>query len=155
LRTRLAQEGGMTLAELMITLSLLLVTTAAFLTVLQSVQTGVIRQQERSMTNDAARLAIQRLDREIRSGNVLYDPAGEALASYSMRIYTQANAPTRNPAFQCVQWKIEDQQLLRRSWPSGRPEEVSGWGTRTWTSPSQRSRWTPTPTRAGERWTSC
>ena len=128
LRTRLAQEGGMTLAELMITLSLLLVTTAAFLTVLQSVQTGVIRQQERSMTNDAARLAIQRLDREIRSGNVLYDPAGEALASYSMRIYTQANAPTRNPAFQCVQWKIEDQQLLRRSWPSGRPEEVSGWG---------------------------
>jgi hypothetical protein len=58
---------------------------------------------------------------------VLYNPEFEVSGHYSLRIYTLANAPTRTPAFQCVQWLIEDQELLRRFWPPGEPEDVSGW----------------------------
>ena len=124
---RLRREEGMTITEVAVVLAMLLVVLGAFLTVLDSVNKGVVAQQERSTMNDEARLAIERLDREVRSGNVLYDPAAEVPANYSLRIYTQANATTRTPAFTCVQWKIEDRQLVRRSWPPGNPGAVSEW----------------------------
>lgn len=120
-------ERGFTLPELAITISILVLVVATFLGVLESVNTAVGRQQERSISNDEARLAVERLDREIRSGNVLYDPGDEADPNYTLRIYTQANATTRTPSFQCVQWTIQDQQLLRRFWPPGEPEDVSSW----------------------------
>jgi prepilin-type N-terminal cleavage/methylation domain-containing protein len=127
MKARVADERGFTLPELAITLAMLLVVTGTFLGVLDSVNRGVMRQQDRSISNDSARLAVERLDREIRSGNVLYDPEFEVSGNYSLRIYTQANATTRTPSFQCVQWLIEDQQLLRRFWPPGEPEVVSDW----------------------------
>ena len=67
---------------------------------------------------------MQELDREIRSGNVLYDPANcppppvdpsggptcdpaEGItANMTLLIYTQTNANSRNPGNQCVQWRI-------------------------------------------------
>ena len=127
IKAQAGDERGFTLPELVITLSMLLVVTGTFLGVLDSVNRGVIRQQDRSISNDQARLAVERLDREIRSGNVLYNPADEVSGHYSLRIYTQANATTRTPAFQCVQWLIEDEQLLRRFWPPVKPENVSDW----------------------------
>jgi prepilin-type N-terminal cleavage/methylation domain-containing protein len=126
-KARVADERGFTLPELAITLAMLLIVTGTFLGVLDTVNRGVMRQQDRSISNDSARLAIERLDREIRSGNVLYDPEDEVSGNYSLRIYTQANATTRTPSFQCVQWLIEDEQLLRRFWPPTEPEDVSGW----------------------------
>jgi Tfp pilus assembly protein PilV len=120
-------QRGFTLPELAITVSMLFVVMATFLGVLDSINTAVGRQQDRSISNDQARLAVERLDREIRSGNVLYNPEDEAEPFYSFRIYTQANATTRTPSFQCVQWLIEDQELLRRFWPPGEPEDVSDW----------------------------
>jgi hypothetical protein len=93
--------------------------------VLESVNTNVVRQQERSEINDNLRLAVEQLDREIRSGNVLYDPALESPSFYSLRVYTQSNAPTAG--FRCIQWRIEDRQLIRREWPPGDPGSVSGW----------------------------
>jgi prepilin-type N-terminal cleavage/methylation domain-containing protein len=127
LRRAAISEQGFTLPELAITLAMLLVVTGTFLGVLDSVNRGVMRQQDRSISNDSARLAVEMLDREIRSGNVLYDPEDEVSGNYSLRIYTQANATTRTPAFQCVQWLIEDEQLLRRFWPPGKPEDVGDW----------------------------
>ena len=124
---RLRREEGMTITEVTVVLAMLLIVLGAFLTVLDSVNRGVVAQQERSEMNDEARLAMERLDREVRSGNVLYDPAAEVPANYSLRIYTQANATTRTPSFVCVQWKIEDRELLRRSWPPGNPGAVSEW----------------------------
>ena len=122
-----SDERGFTLPELMITVSMLVIVVATFLGVLENINTAVGRQQDRSISNDDARLAIERLDREIRSGNVLYNPEDEAEPFYSFRIYTQANATTRTPSFQCVQWLIQDRELLRRFWPPGEPENVSGW----------------------------
>jgi prepilin-type N-terminal cleavage/methylation domain-containing protein len=122
-----SDERGFTLPELMITVSMLVIVVAMFLGILENVNTAVGRQQARSISNDDARLAVARLDREIRSGNVLYNPADEADPHYTLRIYTQANATTETPSFQCVQWVIEDRQLLRRSWPPGEPESVGAW----------------------------
>ena len=80
------------------------------------------KENDRSLTNDQARLAVEELDREIRSGNVLYDPANENDAAHdvypgmSLRIYTQSNANSR-PGFRCVQWRITStQQLQTRNW---------------------------------------
>jgi prepilin-type N-terminal cleavage/methylation domain-containing protein len=127
LRDRMRGERGFTLVELVITMSMLLVVIGIFFGTLERVWRGVLRQEDRSNANDQARLAVEQLDREIRSGNVLYDPAAEVPAGYSLRIYTQANASTRTPAFQCVQWRIDERELIRRSWPPGEPGEVTDW----------------------------
>lgn len=124
---RLHEQEGMSLVEVMTSVAMLLIVLVTFLTVLMSVNNGVQIQQERSIANDMARTAIERLDREVRSGNVLYNPATEALPYYSFRVYTQANFPTRTE-MQCVQWQVTtENQLLRRSWPQGDPGEVTEW----------------------------
>jgi hypothetical protein len=121
------EQSGTSIPELAVGLSVMLVVAGAFLSVVISLQTNLVRQQRRSDNNDQARLAVEQLDREIRSGNVLYNPATEPVGFYSLRVYTQANAPTRTPAFQCVQWLIEDEQLKRRHWPPNEPELAVPW----------------------------
>ena len=112
----------MTLVEMLIAMSILSVVLLVFTTVLASVQRGVDRQDSLSQTLDQARLSIQQLDRELRSGNVLYDPSLEndpghgVYPNMSLRIYTQSNADSRNPGNQCVQWRILNDELQRRSW---------------------------------------
>lgn len=129
-------QRGMTLVELMVTVALMAVVATIFTSVLLSIQESVIRQQARSEINDQARLALEQMDREIRSGNVLYDPAAEPNATcagkdcdpfFSLRVYTQANAPTRTPPQQCVQWVIDGRQLFRRAWDVGAASSLSGW----------------------------
>jgi prepilin-type N-terminal cleavage/methylation domain-containing protein len=134
LRDRLHSHEGMTLVELLVTTSLLSVVSVIFLSIMISVQRGVDFQIDRSNDNDQARLAVQQLDREIRSGNVLYNPnntaylsAGTA-AGYGLLVYTQNNANIRNPGNRCVQWRVIDQQLQTRNWATGDPNDtVSPW----------------------------
>ena len=131
-----AQEG-MTLIELAVSMAIMALAATIFISVLWSVQTGVARQQQRSISNDQARLGIQQMDREIRSGNMLYSPTeafpaptcgGYAcVPGFSVRVYTQANAPTRTPPLQCVQWVIQDRNLLRRAWEPGGTTSLGGW----------------------------
>jgi hypothetical protein len=83
-------------------------------------------QEERSRNNDQVRLAIEQLDREVRSGNLLYNPAAEPVAD-SLRVFSQSNGNHR-----CVQWLVRDGQLLRRTWAPSHgsmpvPSSVSGW----------------------------
>ena len=106
----------MTLVEMLIAMAVLGILVPIFVTSLISVQTRVSRQTDRSLTNDQARLAVQELDREIRSGNLLYDPKDETPAYMSLRVYTQTNATTRTPGNRCVQWRIVGGQLQRRDW---------------------------------------
>ena len=143
LRYANSTDEGMTLVELVVAVSILGVVLLVFTSVLASVQRGVVQQDSLSQTLDSARLAIQQLDRELRSGNVLYDPALEnapvgtpgriascsgCLPGFTLRVYTQTNADTRGPTpYRCVLWKIEDQQLLTRWWPPLEPSQASGW----------------------------
>jgi type II secretory pathway pseudopilin PulG len=112
----------MTLVELTISLSILGLVMVIFLPVLSAVQRGFERQSDRSQSNDQARLAVEELDREIRSGNVLYNPANENDAAngiypgMSLRIYTQTNATTRSPGNRCEQWRVVNGRLEQRDW---------------------------------------
>lgn len=133
----LADERGMTLAELMVATFIFGIVMLVFTTTLASVQRAAVRQDNLSRTNDQARLAMEQLDREIRSGNVLYDPA-QPLAGYdpdfNVRVYTQSNAPSRaletagSNGFACVLWTLDDQgQLLTRRWPPNDPASATQW----------------------------
>jgi type II secretory pathway pseudopilin PulG len=106
----------MSLAELLVGMLILGIIVPVMLTTLVSVQTRVGREEDRSATNDQARLAVEELDREIRSGNLLYDPANETPPFMTLRIYTQTNATTRDPGNRCVQWRLQNEQLERRDW---------------------------------------
>lgn len=136
MRERLRDEAGTTLAETLITVALIGVVLTMFLVALESMQTGVVRAEGRSARNDEVRLALAQMDREIRSGNVLYDPADEVpdpandiVPSMSMRIYTQSNAPTRNPGNQCVQWRISGGTLQTRMWADDPNPPATPWRT--------------------------
>jgi len=116
-----------------------------FMSVFVSVEADVVRQDNLSRTLDQARLAIWQLDREIRSGNVVYDPASEnnglascqgtdpCVAGYTLRIYTQSNADTRastgvGAPQVCTLWKIDSSQTLwTRQWPPNDPTHATGW----------------------------
>jgi prepilin-type N-terminal cleavage/methylation domain-containing protein len=132
----------MTLVELMVVLSILSIVLVIFGTVMAGVQRAVNRQTDRSGNNDQARLAIEEMDKEIRSGNVLYDPSltgpahpwsddapNQIYPGMALLIYTQTNAVTRNPGNRCVQWRIAGGQLQRRDWTTTWQTDgiVSAW----------------------------
>src|SRR5919108_3218801 len=131
--TRMKAEEGLTLPEVVINLVVMGVVLTAFLSILASVQRHMVRERDRSTTDDQARLAVEAIDREVRSGDVLYNPTFEpspTVAGYGFRVYTEANAPTRNGGSPlCVQYRVSSGSLLRRSWPSGSPGSATGWRT--------------------------
>ena len=136
IRRRLADDRGMTLVELVVSMMVLGVAMLIFSTTLMTIQTGVVKQDHLARSNDQARLALEQLDREMRSGNVLYDPASEGTTTtasssdnyYYVRIYTQTNADTRG--YSCVQWRINSSQKLQtRWWPPEDPDGVTEWRT--------------------------
>jgi prepilin-type N-terminal cleavage/methylation domain-containing protein len=117
----------MTLIELMVAMLIFSVVMAISFSVLGAVQRQSSDVQGREDTVGNARLATEQMDRQIRSGNVLYDPQAEALA-LSMRVYTQANGVQ-----QCVQWHVDTatDTLQFRSWsPTWQTDGiVSSWST--------------------------
>ena len=119
---RLRRQEGMTLVELMVASALLSIVMVVFATVLASVQRTVVKVDNLSRANDEARLALQQMDREVRSGNVLYEASD---GGYAVKVYTQANAPTRDGAV-CKEWEVNTSQQLRsRTWlPTDEPEDA-------------------------------
>ena len=113
----------MTLVELSIAMGLLAIVLMAVIGVMNSSQTNLQREISRSTTNDQLRLAAQSIDREMRSGEVLYDPAtesysaGDVAGGMSVRIYTDSNYETRGGQAWCTQWRItSSQELQTRRW---------------------------------------
>ncbi len=126
---RSGDERGMTIIELSIAAMLSMVVFAIFAAALISVQGAVNQQTHRSINNDQVRLAAEQLDREVRSGSLLYNPDDETVPGQSLRVYS----PTAT-ADRCIQWRIEDRQLLRRTWEASfgaQPDlsTVSPWRT--------------------------
>ena len=122
LRRRVSDDRGFSLVELATTVALLTLVPIVFGTALISMQKSVNTASGRSQKNDAARLAVAEIDRQIRSGNVFYDPSSETdvangiVAGQALRVYTQANAPTNTPAYRCVQWRVNTSGQLQTRW---------------------------------------
>lgn len=109
-------DEGLSLIELIVAMGVFSIVMTMFFTVLVVLQQNTAKATNRSISNDEARLAMQQIDREIRSGNVFQDPATELTPGMTMRIYSQANFPTRPSGHRCVQWRIDAEQLETRSW---------------------------------------
>lgn len=127
LLTRIGSEerdSGVTLVELLVTMIVLAIVLPMTYSVLITVERQTKDETARADAVGDARLALQQIDRLVRSGNVLYDPATETLP-LSMRVYTQANGERR-----CVQWQVHDGLLRSRSWsPTWTVDAlVSDWG---------------------------
>ena len=131
-RARLDDQRGITLVEMIVAMMILSIVSLVFTTTLTSVQRAVVREDVRTQLNNKARLAVQTIDRQVRSGNLLYNPSTESdpyggTAGYMMRVYTQANTPTEGQ-FRCALWLIDNRQQLKyRSWPALQPEDASAW----------------------------
>jgi prepilin-type N-terminal cleavage/methylation domain-containing protein len=129
-------ESGMTLVELVVATAMLGVVMTIFGSVLASVQRSVVVNERYSRANDQARLALEQLDRELRSGNVILDPAsaiptytGNAPAYYRLIVYTQSNLPTRGQAV-CEIWHITTaDELQARRWVPGADTWLTSWLT--------------------------
>ena len=125
----------MTLVELIVAMGILSIVMLVLTTTLSSIQRAVVEEDVRIRLNDQARLALQSLDRLVRSGNILYDPVDESgndpydagATGYLFRIYTQAEQSASQDA-RCALWLVNDeQQLIYRTWPILDPDAASDW----------------------------
>lgn len=135
-------DAGLTLTELLVSMivfavAMVMITSA---TIIVMNTTGDARAQAQTVTELRQSVAV--IDRQVRSGNVLYSPANEpALLSSCtadgttggscMRILTQANGTEK-----CVQWQVladptDDGILRMRSWaPDWQTTgDLTGWST--------------------------
>jgi prepilin-type N-terminal cleavage/methylation domain-containing protein len=118
-------EDGFTLGELVVASAILSIVLLVFTTTLATIQRSVGEQQIRSTNNDNVRLALENLDRLVRSGNVLIDPSvvntdckATGSAYQCLLAYSQANGTTALPA-RCIQWRVEGTTLQTRWWEPG------------------------------------
>ncbi len=126
----------MTLVELLVAMSMMGVVMVIFSSVLVSMQRTVVTIDRASRANDQARLAIEHLDKELRSGNVISDPGapisgytGDAPANQRLLVYTQANATIRGGSV-CELWQITSaSELQARTWLPGSNSWLTSWRT--------------------------
>lgn len=144
-RRRERDDRGLTLVELLVAMGIF---SGAVALAFSAVITIVQMSNEAQRSADASaelRIAVAQIDRQVRSGNVLFSPADElttgcspvgAFAGTCMRIYTQSNGDHK-----CVQWQLieddspgatQDTYVLRTrswdpDWASG-SGEITSWG---------------------------
>ena len=127
-------ESGFTLVEISITLLLLSLVLAMILQSMVSVQSAVDRESGRSTRNDRLHLAVYALERQVRSGNVIGDPATANDPTHgiypgmSVRVFTQADASPSGIS-KCIEWRVYNSQLQSRDWsPTWAVDGIySGW----------------------------
>jgi prepilin-type N-terminal cleavage/methylation domain-containing protein len=132
-----SRDEGFTFTELLVAMMVMALASGVFLTTLASVQKSVVETDIRTRSNTQARLAMQTLDHEVRSGNLLYDPESYSGSDryFRFKVYTQANASTRQPSpgYTCRLWRItEDDELQTRWWepyPADPDATASPWRT--------------------------
>lgn len=113
-------ERGLTLVEIAVAGLMTAIIMGAVAAVLVTVQNVVNDEQSRSSGNDQARLAVEQLDRELRSATMIY-----RIDAYTLLAATRSNEPSMGR--RCVQWRVSDGQLERRAWPVGNPSSSTGW----------------------------
>lgn len=89
---------------------------------LVSAQRTVNREEQLGAANDQARLAMEQLDREVRSADFIL-----TLDDSSLLVASQSNAPAQGT--RCIQWTIDERELRRRTWPPASPANATAWRT--------------------------
>ena len=102
-------ESGITTMELMFTVGLLTVVSAAFLPIMATSSKSVRPMQVQSQSIDSLRNALAAIGREMRSANCVTEPAANAGAGNRLRFTTDANNTTYEVTYTAV-----DGQLLRQ-----------------------------------------
>jgi competence protein ComGC len=113
MRQRLIRSSaGTTMVELLVSMVVFSIAMGMIYAVIIKASSITKEGQSSADAVSEVRIALAQIDRQVRSGNVLYSPANEpaALASCTasgtnagtcMRVYTQANGAER-----CVQWQV-------------------------------------------------
>ena len=109
MRNRARAEDGITVAELVIATSLILIVGAVFLPIMASSSRSVRPMQAKSQSIDSLRNALAAIGREMRSAACVTEPAPNAGASHRLRFTTDAN----NSVYE-VTYTAENGQLLRQ-----------------------------------------
>lgn len=136
-------EAGYSLVEMLVAMVVFGVAISVVYSAVLLVQRQVDDVAGSAEAAGQVRLALAQIDRQVRSGNVLYSPEDEddhvascesvtgSDAGTCMRVYTQADGVER-----CVQWQVlpdpaaAGTDLLRtRSWP---PSWLTGGGVSEW-----------------------
>ncbi|WP_082096750.1 type II secretion system protein [Demequina gelatinilytica] len=138
LRRMREEDRGFTLVELLIAMGIFGLLMALVFNLLIEMMYQSNDNLARTRAVEQARLGISQIDRQIRSGNVILDPAMENPANaglaasetyYSLRVYTQEDGGDM-----CVQWRVlfpdaasEYGSLQFREWEAGDPSSVTSW----------------------------
>ncbi|MBN9327188.1 MAG: prepilin-type N-terminal cleavage/methylation domain-containing protein [Cellulomonas sp. 73-145] len=135
-----APDRGTTLAELLVATVVFAIAMAMIMSAAIAVMHATDSSRSAADAAYEARQALAMIDRQVRSGNVLFSPADEAAyistcqnlgtnQGSCMRIYTQSNGDEK-----CVQWQLAADgtgtyQLKMRSWKTTWQTTggVSGW----------------------------
>jgi prepilin-type N-terminal cleavage/methylation domain-containing protein len=119
-------DHGFTLIEVLVSMIVFSIVIAIAFAAIINIQKQSADTAARDDSVTQSQLGLALMDRLIRSGNVLYDPANESALGYpnSMRVFTQANAQEK-----CVQWQILSGDLRMRTWsPTWQTDGmVSAW----------------------------
>lgn len=103
-------EGGFTLVELMVVLSILGVVMAICFNVLISVTENEALQQARIQNQEEGRVTMTRLARDIRSANPMFGQATSAVMGTQIDLQLgDATAP------EFIRWKLDDKDLVRQT----------------------------------------
>src|SRR4051812_31653448 len=142
-------DGGFTLTETLVAMIVFGIAIAMVYTALIKVQKYTTDVQGSADANFQLRQAVAVIDRQVRSGNVLYSPANEtspssctavgASAGTCMRVYTQANGAQR-----CVQWQGVADPCRARPPPHAPPPACASTPRPTARSGAFSGRWFPT-----------
>jgi prepilin-type N-terminal cleavage/methylation domain-containing protein len=135
LRSRAREDRGFTLVELLISMAIFGMLMAMVTALMISMMNQAHDNLGRTRAVEQARLGLSQIDRQIRSGNVILDPALDGVtqsgvpANYSLRVYTQENGDDK-----CVQWRVifhdagsDFGDLEFREWDAGNPSTATAW----------------------------
>ncbi len=140
-RVRSSEDRGLTLVEVLVSMFVFSIATVIVYQGLIGVGRYTRDVQGSADANFEVRQAVAQIDRQVRSGNVLYSPSQEtgggctgngADAGTCMRVYTQANGTER-----CVQWQV----LADPADPAHAMLRSRSWSPR-WQTDGQFSAWT-------------
>jgi prepilin-type N-terminal cleavage/methylation domain-containing protein len=140
---RMRSDEGVSLPELLVTMAIFSLVMSIVFTAMIAIQRQTKEVEGTAAAASQVRAGLAQIDKQVRSGNVLYSPADEPAGVPScqssgtsgtcMRVYTQTNGTQR-----CVQWQViadasrPGTSLLRsRAWtPTWTTDgNVSAWGT--------------------------